>query len=72
MPHHPLIATLQAIVGEAHVLTHGAPDADLSAWEHDWRKRQRGVALAVVRPAHTLDVAAVVKACAAAGVAIVP
>jgi FAD/FMN-containing dehydrogenase len=72
MPQHALIATLQAIVGDAHVLTHDAPDADLSAWEHDWRKRQRGVALAVVRPAHTAEVAAVVRACAAAGVAIVP
>jgi FAD/FMN-containing dehydrogenase len=64
---NPLIATLRGIVGEAHVLTEG----DLSAWEEDWRKRDRGKALAVVRPASTQEVAAVVKACAAAGASIV-
>ena len=63
-----LIDTLRAIVGPAHVLTEG----DLRAWEEDWRKRERGKALAVVRPADTQQVAAVVKACAAAGTAIVP
>ncbi|MBC7718343.1 MAG: FAD-binding oxidoreductase [Chitinophagaceae bacterium] len=62
-----LIDTLATIVGANHVLTEG----DLSAYELDWRKRARGKALAVVRPANTLEVAAVVKACAAAGVSIV-
>ena len=62
-----LVDTLRAIVGPAHVLT----DGDLSAWEQDWRKRDRGKALAVVRPAGTQQVAAVVKACAAAGTSIV-
>ena len=46
-------------------------DGDLSAYELDWRKRTRGKALAVVRPANTQEVAAVVKACAASGVSIV-
>ena len=72
MPHTHLLNTLHAIVGKAHVLTHDDPATDLSAWDHDWRKRQQGVALAVVRPGSTTEVAAVVKACAAAGVAIVP
>ena len=72
MPHTHLLNTLHAIIGKAHVLTHDDPATDLSAWEHDWRKRQQGVALAVVRPGSTTEVAAVVKACAAAGVAIVP
>ena len=45
---------------------------DLSAWELDWRKRERGMALAVVRPASTDEVARVVQACAAAQVSIVP
>ncbi len=63
-----LIASLRAIVGAAHVLTEG----DLSAWEQDWRKRYHGKALAVVRPGATKEVAEVVKACAAAGVGIVP
>ena len=58
-----LIDTLQRIVGAAHVLTEG----DLGAWEQDWRRRERGKALAVVRPGNTDEVAAVVRACAAAG-----
>ena len=71
-PPDVLLDTLRAAVGASHVLTHDGPAADLSAWEQDWRKRTRGHALAVVRPANTAEVAAVVKACAAAGTAIVP
>lgn len=67
-----LIDHLRQICGDAHVLTHDDPSTDLSAWELDWRKRIRGRALAVVRPGNTAEVAAVVKACAAAGAAIVP
>ncbi|WP_066254457.1 FAD-binding oxidoreductase [Hydrogenophaga flava] len=67
-----LITTLRSIVGHAQVLTHDDPGTDLSAWEQDWRKRSHGRALAVVRPGHTAEVAAVVKACAAAGASIVP
>ncbi len=67
-----LITTLRSIVGHAQVLTHDDPATDLSAWEQDWRKRSRGRALAVVRPGNTAEVAAVVKACTAAGVSIVP
>ncbi|HSV50490.1 MAG TPA: FAD-binding oxidoreductase [Burkholderiaceae bacterium] len=63
-----LLESLRRIVAPAHVLTEG----DLSAWEHDWRKRSRGRALAVVRPGSTGEVAAVVKACAAANTSIVP
>jgi len=47
-------------------------DGDLSSYEQDWRKRVRGKALAVVRPGNTQEVAAVVKACAQAGVSVVP
>jgi len=68
----PLLTTLRQICGESHVLTHDDPATDLSVWELDWRKRIRGRALAVVRPGNTPEVAAVVKACAAAGTAIVP
>ena len=63
-----LIEQLRQIVGAPHVLTEG----DLSAWEQDWRRRVHGKALAVVRPASTQEVAAVVKACAAAGAPMVP
>ena len=60
--------TLRGAVGPAHVLTEG----DLSAWELDWRRRWRGKALAVVRPGSTAEVAAVVRACAAQRVGLVP
>ncbi len=63
-----LIAKLQAAVGAPNVLTGG----DLAAYEQDWRKRMRGKALAVVRPGSTAEVAAVVQACGAAGVSLVP
>ena len=66
--HDTLLAELRRIVGDAHVLTEG----DLAAWEQDWRKRVRGHALAVVRPARTQEVADVVRACARARVSIVP
>ena len=64
---HDLINQLTAIVGKVNVLVGG----DLSAYEVDWRKRSRGKALAVVRPANTQEVAAVVKACVLVGVSIV-
>ncbi|MBL8360657.1 MAG: FAD-binding oxidoreductase [Rubrivivax sp.] len=63
-----LIANLRDTVGASNVLTEG----DLTAWEQDWRRRWRGKALAVVRPGSTAEVAAVVRACAAHGTAIVP
>ncbi len=63
-----LVEALARAVGPAHVLQAG----DLSAWEQDWRKRARGKALAVVRPASTEEVAQVVRACAQAGVSLVP
>ncbi len=64
---YDLIDKLKAIVGDTQVLV----DGDLSAYEVDWRKRAHGKALAVVRPASTSEVAAVVKACAASGTSIV-
>ncbi len=63
-----LLDRLKQIVGADHVLAEG----DLSAWELDWRKRYRGRALAVVRPASTREVAQVVRACAEQRVPIVP
>ncbi|HYF41884.1 MAG TPA: FAD-binding oxidoreductase, partial [Ramlibacter sp.] len=63
-----LLEQLRAAVGAANVLA----DGDLAGYEQDWRKRMRGKALAVVRPGSTEEVAAVVRACAAAGAPIVP
>jgi FAD/FMN-containing dehydrogenase len=59
---------LRLAVGARHVLTGG----ELGAYEQDWRRRARGRALAVVLPGSTDEVAAVVRACARQGVAIVP
>jgi FAD/FMN-containing dehydrogenase len=68
--HSALLEKLRAIVGTAHV--HTADTEDLTPYEQDWRKRVRGRALAVVLPASTTEVAAVVRACTAAGIAVVP
>ena len=68
MPTSVLLETLRGIVGPAHVLTEG----DLSAYTRDWRKRAEGCPLAVVRPANTEQVAAVVRACASQRVSLVP
>lgn len=66
--HTQLIESLRQIVGAPNVLI----DGDLTPWVQDWRRRETGKALAVVRPGSTPEVAAVVKACAAARVSIVP
>lgn len=58
-----------AIVGTVNVLV---TDADKARYLTDWRKRYVGRAIAVVRPADTAEVAAVVRCCGEHGVAIVP
>ena len=64
-----LPAALARIVGPAHVLL----DADVRAgYETDWTGQHGAPALAVVRPGSTAEVAAVLVACARAGVAVVP
>jgi FAD/FMN-containing dehydrogenase len=68
-PDATLLARVASAVGPAHVLT--AP-ADIEPYIVDWRGRYRGAALAVVRPASTEQVAAVVRLCAENGVPIVP
>jgi len=66
---HNLLDAIRAIVGTAHVLT----ESDLRAtFETDWTRRYHGEALAAVRPASTEEVAAVVRACADYGIAVVP
>ncbi len=64
-----LLDELRGAVGGQHVLT----DPDLRAtFETDWTRRFHGEALAVVRPGTTAEVCAVLRACAAAGVAVIP
>lgn len=64
-----LVERLRDIVGPAHVITDAA---EATAFLTDWRGRFSGAALAVVFPASTDQVAAVVRCCADDGVAIVP
>ena len=64
-----LLERLWAVVGEDQVLT----DPDLIAgYLVDWTGRWSGPAFAVVRPGSTDEVAAVVRACADAGVPVLP
>ena len=64
-----LIERLRGIVGDTHCLT----DAALrSGYETDWTRRFSGEALAVVRPGPAEEVGAVLRACAEAGVGVVP
>ncbi len=64
-----LIEELVRLLGERHVLTAAE---DLAAYCTDWRGRYTGAALCVARPGTADEVAALVRACAAAGVAVVP
>ncbi|MBL8450769.1 MAG: FAD-binding oxidoreductase [Dechloromonas sp.] len=64
-----LVATLARLVGPAQVL---AAPAECAPYLTDWRGRYRGAARCVVRPGTAAEVAAVVGACAAAGVPMVP
>ena len=64
-----LLARLAAIVGASHLLT---DPADMSPFLTDHRGRYTGRALAVAKPGTTREVAALMRACAAAGVPIVP
>ena len=62
-------SVLVSVVGREHVLT----DPDLrAAAEVDWTGRWHGTARAVVRPGSPAEVAAVLAACADAGVPVVP
>ena len=63
-----LLDNLRAAVGAEHVLV----DPELTAsYETDWTGRFTGTARAVVRPASTAEVVAVVRACAEAATPIV-
>lgn len=64
-----LIEHFSGLLGSHNVI---ADASGMAPYLEDWRGRYRGDALCVVRPGSTAEVAAVVRACAAAGVAIVP
>lgn len=64
-----LVSSLADVVGAEHVLTDPSVTAGYTT---DWTGRWHGRASAVVRPASTDEVAAVVRACGEAGVGVVP
>ena len=64
-----LLAALAAALGPRGLLT---DPAEMRPFLTDWRGTLTGSAAAVARPASTEEVAATVRLCAAAGVAIVP
>lgn len=64
-----LVDRLTDALGAGAVLTE---PADVAAYTTDWTGVFRGSAAAVVRPSDTAGVAAVVRLCAEAGVAVVP
>ena len=69
MTPHSLASTLQAIVGDEHVLV----DDDVRrGYETDWTGRYSGPSTCVVRPGTTAEVSAVLVACAVAGADVVP
>jgi FAD/FMN-containing dehydrogenase len=63
-----LIGTLEQAIGAAQVLT----GADAARYGRDWTGAYVSTPLAVARPGSTAEVAAVVRAAAAAGVPVVP
>jgi FAD/FMN-containing dehydrogenase len=64
-----LIEALARIVGRDHVLT---GDAEVAPYVVDWRGRYQGAARAIVRPATSAEVAAIVAQCHEARIPIVP
>ena len=68
-PNATLLDELRQLIGAPHVLT---DPMDVAPFVEDWRGRYRGEVVAVVQPASTPEVAAVVQACARAGVKVVP
>ncbi len=69
MSEHPALQPLRDAIGATHVLTAAE---DRAAYETDWRRRWHGRALAVVRPGSTEETAAVLRACLAHRVSVVP
>ena len=67
--HTALIDALAGTLGPKGIVT---DPADIAPWETDWRRRFHGHAPAILAPASTREVAAVVAAAAAHRVPLVP
>lgn len=69
MPADNLLVQLAEIVGLGHVLT---SEFDIAPFTTDWRGRYHGIPHCMVKPGNTAEVAAVVRSCIGANVAMVP
>ena len=67
--HLELVKALARIVGDAHLYI---GDDRVAPFVSDWTRRFGGPCLAVVRPASAAEVAEIMRACAAAGVPVLP
>ncbi len=68
-PTSAMLARIQDIVGPSGLLTSAA---DTAPFAEDWRHLYQGRTPAVVRPADTAQLAAIMRLCSEAGVAVVP
>ena len=64
-----ILETFRELIGDDAVVSE---PQDMERYVVDWRGRTRGHAMAVLKPANTAEVSAVVTACVEAGIAIVP
>jgi len=64
-----LLARLSDLLGPRGLLTEVS---DTAPYAEDWRRLYQGATPAVIRPADTAELAAAIKLCVAAGVAVVP
>ena len=67
--HLELVKALARIVGDAHLYI---GDDRVAPFVSDWTRRFGGPCVAVVRPASAAEVAEIMRACAAAGVPVLP
>ena len=64
-----ILENIRSIVGAAGLISSAE---ETTQYATDWRKRYRGRAMAVVKPASTTEVAAVVRACSESRTGVVP
>lgn len=69
MSEAALLSRLAALLGPRGLIT---TPADIAPYGENWRRAYCAAPLAVARPADTAEVAAVVRACAEAGIGVVP
>lgn len=72
MTRPPSLALLQSLADLLGPKGYSVDPDGMAPWLTDWRGKYNGAAAAMLSPASTAEVAAIVRLCAAEGVAIVP